>query len=394
MSSPAGQRSASARGLSARQIIEALPARYDPRYGVVPGVCQFDLGGPGGGQYFTRLEGGELTAAAGVHPAPDCTVSLPAQDLVGWCTGRLRDADLMASGRLRIAGDAELLFSMAMMMASGVPDEIRRALQEIDRRFAGRPMPGAIERVTSLSPAYLREACREKTPFVLAGGAAGWRSASWTLEDLRRRFGHISFPVRRASRSSPWVALFPLAPGRGRARGTMRLGDFIQAILESSPDDADLPHTDLMPLPPELDGEIGSLPVFPDAALTRARPELFFSAAGAYTPLHRDLEDGATCVFVGRRRFRLWSPDQAELLYAMPDHPPAFQGCFADARRPDLRRFPLLRRARAVEVTLEPGDVLYLPFGWFHDVSVLEHGMTIRFDYRHDLHRELPAGPG
>jgi ribosomal protein L16 Arg81 hydroxylase len=117
------------------------------------------------------------------------------------------------------------------------------------------------------------------------------------------------------------------------------------------------------------------------------RPELFLSAAGAYTGVHRDLEDGASCVFVGRRRFRLWSPDQAATLYAMPNLHPKFQACFVDARRPDLDRFPRFADAVALEVTLEHGEALYLPFGWFHDVFVLEHGMTVRFDYPHDLHR-------
>ena len=39
---------------------------------------------------------------------------------------------------------------------------------------------------------------------------------------------------------------------------------------------------------------------------------------------------------------------------------------------PDLSRFPALRRARALEAILEPGDVLWLPRYWWHYVHQLD----------------------
>jgi hypothetical protein len=373
---------------TAETILLSLPARFHPLYRVRPGVCQFHIEGPGGGDYATSCDGGVFRVTPGVARAPACTVSVPDVDFVGWCLGRLRDHDLLAAGRLRITGDPELLFSMVMMMTTGVPRAIQDAVRRVDEQFRGRPMPVALDRVSELSPAYLRQAAREKTPFILTGVTAGWNSASWSLASLKERFGHIPFPVRKISASSPWVALFPLGSGRAD-RGTMRLGDFIDAILASRPGQGSAPHTDLMSLPDELAGELGPLPVFPAAGMSRRRPELFLSAASAYTGVHRDLEDGVSCVFIGRRRFRLWSPDQASWLYAMPNLHPAFQACFLDARRPDPVQFPLFERAVSLEVTLEHGEALYLPFGWFHDVSVLEHGLTIRFDYHHDFHELL-----
>jgi hypothetical protein len=371
---------------TARDIFESLPSRFDPRYRVVPGTCQFRIEGPAGGDYYTTCAGAAFAVSEGVCPSADCTVSMPDADFVGWCHGRLRDQDLLASDRLRIAGDPELLFSMAMMMFTGATPELRAAIRAVEERFRGRPMIGEVERVTELAPSRLREAARAKTPLLLAGGTRSWRASSWSLESLKERFGHVPFPVRRISASSPWVALLPREGPPGAARGAMRLADFVDAILGSSPGDPDVPHTDLMELPDELAGEIGPLPAFPDQARSRRRPELFLSAAGAYTGVHRDFEDGASCVLIGRRRFRLWSPDQADRLYAMPNLHPKFQGCFLDARHPDPARFPLFERAVSVEVTVEPGDVLYLPFGWFHDVTAVEHGLTIRLDYPDDFH--------
>lgn len=374
--------------ISVDAIFTSLPARFDPLYRVVAGECQFHILGPDGGDYYTHCAGDHFEVRRGSARSPGCTVVMPDVDFVGWCVGRVRDYELLASDRLRIAGNAELLFSLVMILQTGVSREIIETVSRIEAEFAGRPLLSEIDRVTALTPAYLRDAARRKTPFVLVGATAGWGATSWSLDSLQRRFGHVPFPVRKISASSPWVSLFPLevADASRTARGTMRLGDFIDIIRASSPDDPPVPHTDLMTLPDELAGELGALPIFPSEALTGRQPELFMSARGAYTPVHRDFEDGASCVFVGRRRFRLWSPDQALLVYAMPNFHPKFQGCFLDARHPDRARFPRFAEAQAVELVLEPGEVLYLPFGWFHDVTVLEHGLTIRFDYHHDLH--------
>ena len=40
-----------------------------------------------------------------------------------------------------------------------------------------------------------------------------------------------------------------------------------------------------------------------------------------------------------------------------------------DILSPDLNRFPLFRRARRLECTLRPGDVLFMPAFWWHEVQ-------------------------
>ena len=45
-----------------------------------------------------------------------------------------------------------------------------------------------------------------------------------------------------------------------------------------------------------------------------------------------------------------------------------------DFETPDLERFPALARARGLETTLEPGDVLWLPSFYWHYVRQLDEG--------------------
>lgn len=88
---------------------------------------------------------------------------------------------------------------------------------------------------------------------------------------------------------------------------------------------------------------------------------------------HFDAPENIACVAAGRRRFTLFPPDQLENLYVGPlDFTPAGQAIsLVDSAHPDFERFPKYRQAlEAARVAeLEPGDALYLPSMWWHQVE-------------------------
>ena len=91
---------------------------------------------------------------------------------------------------------------------------------------------------------------------------------------------------------------------------------------------------------------------------------------------HFDNTENIACVVGGRRRFTLFPPDQIGNLYPGPlDLTPAGQPIsLVDVRNPDLDRFPRFAEAlRAAEVAeLAPGDAVYIPALWWHNVEALE----------------------
>ena len=91
---------------------------------------------------------------------------------------------------------------------------------------------------------------------------------------------------------------------------------------------------------------------------------------------HFDNIDNLACVVGGRRRFTMFPPEQIRNLYVGPlDLTPAGQPItLVDICNPDLERFPRYIEAlkAAVVAELGPGDAVYIPALWWHNVEALE----------------------
>ncbi|KAI3356074.1 hypothetical protein L3Q82_017340 [Scortum barcoo] len=101
---------------------------------------------------------------------------------------------------------------------------------------------------------------------------------------------------------------------------------------------------------------------------------LWIGTEGANTPCHLD-SYGCNLVLQvhGRKRWHLFPPEDAVHLY--PTRIPYEESSVfsqVDVLRPDLQRFPAFRGARAHVVTLQPGQVLYVPRHWWHYVESVD----------------------
>ena len=89
---------------------------------------------------------------------------------------------------------------------------------------------------------------------------------------------------------------------------------------------------------------------------------------------HYDTLDNLACVIAGRRRFTLYAPELVARLYIGPiDNTMAGQPVSLAASAPEgsAGQFPLFEeiRSQALTASLEPGDALYLPKLWWHQVE-------------------------
>jgi Cupin-like domain len=90
---------------------------------------------------------------------------------------------------------------------------------------------------------------------------------------------------------------------------------------------------------------------------------------------HSDPADNIAYCAAGRRRFTLFAPEQVGNLYLGPFEPtPAGTPiAMTDPVEPDFARYPRFVAAmEAAQVAeLEPGDAVFIPYGWFHHVQAL-----------------------
>ncbi len=94
------------------------------------------------------------------------------------------------------------------------------------------------------------------------------------------------------------------------------------------------------------------------------------------TPTHVDEWCNIACVVCGRRRFTLFPPEQIGNLYVGPlDFAPTGAPLsLVELNAPDFQRFPKFRTALAAAQVAElgPGDALFIPPLWWHNVESLE----------------------
>lgn len=99
---------------------------------------------------------------------------------------------------------------------------------------------------------------------------------------------------------------------------------------------------------------------------------------------HYDSSYNLACCLIGKRRFTLFPPDQTGNLYPGPlDPTPGGQVVsMVNPADPDLHRYPRFAAAmRACEIAdLEPGDALFYPALWWHQVEALD-GFNVMMNY-------------
>jgi hypothetical protein len=322
-------------------------------------------GKPGAADHHAKLRVAEFKGAEGFHrqarPAPACPVSPGAGPAPGV------DTDTASAAKL------EWLLSSF---------ERLRAIS-----------PGsAIARKRQVGAEEFRDAhYAANWPVLLAGALEGWPAlARWTPAYLKATVG--SRPVQiQADRASD----ADFERNMAAHATTLPFDVFIDRISQpGAGNDTYLTaynsaaNAEAMSV---LHGDLGFL----DAYLTRedANPHgmMWIGPAGTFTPLHHDLTNNLLLQIVGRKVLLLAAPGEAPKLYN--DH--HVYSRVRDLTEPDIvARFPRLDGIRVHRVVLNPGDTLFIPLGWWHQVTALDFSVTIthtNFRWPNDFHATYPT---
>ena len=236
-------------------------------------------------------------------------------------------------------------------------DEMRAAIRHAAR---GLPLMTEVPRLLRLDAQAFRARALEGLPFMIAGIVDRWPLTKLSPQVLRERFSHL--PVRARVGDYINTAFAP-----DRAMQDMSMADYLD-LADATPD-----------LPPYLGNlelrELNSLCHWPVYFEKMGPPRFWIGPAGTVTPLHCDFDDNIFAQIWGSKRIFLAPPHHDEFLYPREANAILFGSPF-DPEAPDYERFPLARQATMIECVVHPGDMLYVPAGWYHQVRALTFSLS------------------
>ena len=230
------------------------------------------------------------------------------------------------------------------------------------------------------SPAqFLREVVEPCFPVVMRGLVGGWpavHAATRSAEEFRDyllRFdngGQMDAFVGEPKIAGKYYYADDLK-GFNFERRLMRFAEALNAILATRGRSGEpTMYVGSIPVNEYLPGFAAQnvLQVLP----AHVAPRIWLGHASNVSA-HFDAFDNVACVVAGARRFTLYPPEAIEGLYVGPlDNTMAGQPVSLAASAPlDDGKYPLFReiRERALRAELRPGDGIYIPKLWWHQIE-------------------------
>jgi hypothetical protein len=111
-------------------------------------------------------------------------------------------------------------------------------------------------------------------------------------------------------------------------------------------------------------------------------PMLFTGGATSITHMHFDIDLSHILhtQFAGRKRVLLFPFEEQHKLYRKPFEVLSladFSHYHENNGTPDYKKFPALKLAQGYDFTLQPGDTLFMPAGYWHHMEYLDSGFAM-----------------
>mmetsp|Transcript_104085 Transcript_104085/g.303881 ORF Transcript_104085/g.303881 Transcript_104085/m.303881 type:complete len:454 (+) Transcript_104085:83-1444(+) len=235
----------------------------------------------------------------------------------------------------------------------------------------------------------LHDLLRAREPFVVTGALEHWPARErWaSLTYLDATVGHRIVPVEVGSKvgSSQWrEELMPLWTFLSAylAPSCEYCSHWLEPRESCKSGVAYLAQHELLEQCPALRSDMGLPEDWKRVLGKPTRTNVWLGTHGTVTPCHWDSYDNFLAQVQGTKRAILLAPKEKGRLYVEASGSgTSSQGNISqvDVEAPDLERFPEFANAQCLVAELAPGDALFIPQGWWHQVRALTPSFSVNF---------------
>ncbi|MEI2423094.1 cupin-like domain-containing protein [Arthrospira platensis SPKY2] len=211
----------------------------------------------------------------------------------------------------------------------------------------------------------------------------------WTPEYLKKYYGHINVEIQTNRDSDPQYEI-----NQQNHKQIIPFAHYISWITSGRKtnnyymvaNNRNLERPEFKPLLNDL----FLFPQYLETNFEKSVGSIFFwyGPEGTITPLHHDPVNLLLAQVSGTKLIRMIPPYQIPFLYN-------FRGVFSmvDLENPDYNKYPLFKKVKMIEFILEPGDVLFIPVGWWHHIRSLQPSISVsmtNFLFPNNYHWDYP----
>ncbi len=105
---------------------------------------------------------------------------------------------------------------------------------------------------------------------------------------------------------------------------------------------------------------------------------VFMGYRGNITRMHRDSVDNLLCLYRGKKKVTLYNPNDEKFLYLYKNKNNYSK---INIENIDYKKFEKICKAKQYVTELNPGEILYIPFEWYHHVKSYGSNIAVSFWY-------------
>jgi hypothetical protein len=303
--------------------------------------------------------------------AENILLDVPAQQIEASAVSAGLKRSLVRGELLRARKSPYLRAGNRIMQRMNKLESMLRIRVEVARQNARKPSVPSFQHMAAAK--FRKQFYARNKPVKLLEMLGDWPAAQrWTPSYFRERYGDQIVEVTAARNSDPNYEI-----NLENHRRQICFSDFIDYVTTQDGNDSYLvanncffQHSVLS----SMMDDIGPLPGYLTRKNRAPHTYMWFGPGGTVTPLHHDTMNILFCQIYGRKLITIIPPDETPWLYNEV-------AVYSDVQfeNPDYDTHPLFQHVDPIEVVVNPGEILFIPVGWWHHVRSLDTSISVSF---------------